>query len=135
MLPFAVVAIVVRLFLDSRMGLNTQLYEMGSTAAKAVLGTFLFALFYFLFSHVKNNRLSRWITLVSDTSYEVYIVHQFILLALYEYVPLFRREDLLSGLALLGAALMLITANTAVLYIAKVKIVCWLGRYAPDERR
>lgn len=126
LLPLAAVAIGARLLLDSMAEPGVLLYELGSTSAKAVLGMFLFAVLHLLFSCVGSPRVIR---LLSDASYEVYIVHQFILLALYEYVPFFQREDLLSGLALLAAALLLIAGNTAVLYFAKNKIECGLRRY------
>lgn len=125
LLPFAVVAIGLRLYLDSLAEPSVMLYEIGSTGAKAVLGVFLFALLHWLFSVVGTSRVVR---LLSDSSYEVYIVHQFILLALYEFVPLFRNGDFLSRLAFFLAALLLIAGNTAVLYIAKTIIECGLRR-------
>ena len=126
LLPFALAAIGVRLYLDGMAEPNPQLYELGSTAAKAVLGMFLFALLYLLFSRFGEKTAARGITTLSNVSYEVYIVHQFILLALYEYVPFFRGEGALNGLAMLVAALLLIAGNTAVLYTAKIKIECGL---------
>ena len=128
LLPLAVLAIGVRLYLDGLQNPNSQVYELGSTIAKAVIGLFLFALLYLLFSCLGKTSDSRAIRMLSNTSYEVYIVHQFILLALYEYVPFFRGEDLVNGLALLGAALLLITGNTAVLYFIKNKILSRLKR-------
>ena len=74
---------------------------------------------HWLLSRAGTCRVTR---LLSDASYEVYITHQFIMLALYEFVPFFQRGDLLSGLAFLLAALILIAGNTAVLYFAKTKI-------------
>lgn len=125
LLPFAVVAIGLRLYLDSMVAPNMMLYELGTTSAKAVLGMLLFAALHWLFSAVGT---SRGVRLLSDSSYEVYIVHQFILLALYEFVPLFRNGDFLSRLAFFLAALLLIAGNTAVLYFAKTKIECGLRR-------
>lgn len=128
LLPFAVAAIGARLYLEGLPEPNVYLRELGTTAAKAVLGMFLFALLHFVFSRLGDTPVSRGVFWLSNVSYEVYIVHQFILLALYEYVPLFRREDALSGLALLAAALLLIVGNTAILYIVKNKITSGLQK-------
>lgn len=122
LLPLAIAAVVVRLYLDSFTAIDSRIYEFVSTSSKAVLGLFLFSLLHLLFSRFGSTHFSRGITMLSNTSYEVYIVHQFILLALCEYVPRFLKGDFLSGLALLVVATIMIAANTVVLYITKIKI-------------
>ena len=128
LLPFALLAILSILYINKLTEIDAQLYELIYTSAKSVIGMLLFALLHLLFSRFMDVRFSRLTTVLSNTSYEVYIVHQFILLSLLEYVPIFSKNGLINQLVFFVASLLLIAVNTAVLYIVKTKIESRLRR-------
>lgn len=82
------------------------------TFTRCILGLFLFCLLYWLFKNVNQN--SRIVKFFSDISYEVYLTHQFILLAVYEYIPGCHSGSLLGGLLMLVISLILTVLNSLV---------------------
>ncbi len=118
-LPFAAVASVIRIIADDTDMVENQFYDgVFVTLTKAVLGLFLFFLFYNIFSYSKTGKVSKIIGFLSEISYEIYIVHQFILLALYEFIPFFK-GTVLGAVLMLGVSVVLVFVNTVIVYYIK----------------
>ena len=83
---------------------------------KAVLGYWLFCVAYWLFSKERFQIGKKAIAVLSAVSFEIYITHQFIELAVYEYVPYCNSGTLFGGLLMFIVSAVLIAINTLVLH-------------------
>lgn len=83
---------------------------------KAVLGYWLFCVAYWLFSKERFQIGKKTIAVLSAVSFEIYITHQFIELAVYEYVPYCNSGTLFGGLLMFIVSVVLIAINTLVLH-------------------
>ena len=85
---------------------------------KAVQGYWLFCALYCLFSKEKCRVFPKAFRYLSEVSFEIYITHQFIELAVYEYVPYCNSGTILGALIMLVVSAVLIALNTWVLHYA-----------------
>lgn len=83
---------------------------------KAVQGYWLFCALYCLFSQEKCRVFPKAIEKLSVLSFEIYITHQFIELAVYEYVPYCNSGTILGGMLMFVVSAVLIAINTVVLH-------------------
>lgn len=119
--PIALVFSVVRLFADTT-GVVSNAYYDGVFVAlsKVFFGAFLFFFIYEILSRT-NARESRIIKFISNASYEIYIVHQFVLLALYEFISFFQ-NGVVGKTAFFVCAMAVIVINAVVVYYIKLFI-------------
>lgn len=118
LLPITILLVVIRLICDTEEMMSNPYYkEIFVTIVKCVVGLFLFFVLYNLLpdSQKEKNTL---VTFGSKISYEIYISHQFIVLALYEFIPFFRK-GFLGGVAMLVVYFIATTLNAVVLYYIK----------------
>lgn len=115
LLPVTIVLVIIRIFADTTDIINNPYYDgVFTTAVKALVGLFLFFLMYGVFASIKQNR-TNLLCFISDISYEVYIVHQFILLAVYEFVP-FPKSTVVGKSAMLVCSMILIFINAGIVF-------------------
>ncbi len=89
---------------------------------KSLLAFLVYSGIYVISSKTRCKWLDKIVLAVSAVSFEVYITHQFIELAVYEYVPYCNSGTLLSGVLMLAVSAVLIIINTIALRLAQ-KIV------------
>lgn len=92
---------------------------------KAVLGYWLFCVAYWLFSKERFQIGKKATTVLSSVSFEIYIVHQFIELAVYEYVPYCNSGTWFGGLLMFVLSVVLIAINTWVLHYCVMLMQKW----------
>ncbi len=118
LLPVALLLAGARLFLDTTEMVYNPYYDgLFVTVTKAVGGLFLFFAAYEILLKLKA-RKNKIVDYISTISYEIYIVHQFILLALLEFVPFFN-SGIIGKVALLGCALIMSFLNAVVVFYIK----------------
>lgn len=120
-LPVTLIPVCAKIILDASTDRKENAFYSGvfETTVKAVLAVFLFFLLYNIFNFIKCKKIYKPIGFLSKISYEIYIVHQFILLALYEFVPFFK-SSAVGRFKLLICSLALIFVNAVILYYLKI---------------
>ena len=118
----ALIAIILRIVLEY-MGISAWsiygLYDsVFVTVCKSLLAFVLFFVFYKLFNREYFRRFNKYALAVSTFSFEIYITHQFIELAVYEYVPYCDSGTFIGAVVMLVASVMLIVINTLLLRFA-----------------
>lgn len=113
LIPVSVILILIRLYFDTTTVVENPYYDgLFSTAVKGVIGLTLFIVFYNIFPSQKSNRV---IDFISNISYEVYITHQFIILALYDFIPIFK-HGFVGGALLCVCSILITFINATILY-------------------
>ncbi len=116
----AICGVIIRVVLDMTPIKDNVYYDaLVVTSVKAILGAFLFCLLFLLFSKKQKEGKNCVLRFLSDISYEVYIVHQFIILAFYEFVPFFK-NGVSGGVLLLLCSAVAVLINAIILYYMKI---------------
>lgn len=116
LIPMSLLLVSVKLYLDTTDIVDNIYYDgLFSTAVKGIIGLTLFFVLYGIFPSEKKSRL---IDFTSDISYEVYITHQFIILALYEFIPIFK-NGFVGGVLLCVCSVFATAVNAIILYYMK----------------
>ena len=107
---------ILRLYLDGYDFANVQLCSLYDgifvTTTKCLLGLWLFFMGMKVLKNSTNGRLTHYL---STRSYEIYLTHQFILLAVNEYLPLPQKGTAIGAVIMCLISVVLIFANTEAL--------------------
>ncbi len=116
--PLVVVLTAIRLFTDTKEIASNSYYDgLFVTSVKAITGMFLFFAMYKLLLVLKAKEL-KIVDYISDISYEVYIVHQFILLALFEFISFFK-SGVAGKVSMLICSVIMIFFNAVIVFYVK----------------
>lgn len=96
---------------------------------KSVMGFWLFCALYSLFSLPSMQKCQKTVEYVSAISFDVYITHQFIELAVYEYVPYCNSGTLWGALLMLVISVVLIALNTLALHYLTIGVKKGVGLF------
>lgn len=121
-----VVLVLIRIIL-SIVGIETWKYyglydAIFIPICKAVLGYWLLCAMYQIFSQKRCQICPKTIGYLSAVSFEIYITHQFIELAVFEYVPYCNSGTLLGALLMFTVSAVLIAINTVALHYCVIFI-------------
>ena len=112
---------ILRLYLDGYDFVNAQLYSLYDgifvTTTKCLLGLWLFFMGMKVLKNGTNDRLTHYL---STRSYEIYLTHQFILLAVNEYVLPYIKSVPFSKIASLLLSIVMIVINVELLRVLLV---------------